>query len=301
MGWMVVAAMLYGTTAQAGPEESALNKCQRTVSVEGGKYIQNYVKTAGACLQKVSTDLVQKSGSIPGTGTAKSCVAQYRKIHDSRSLGKSLEEKLAAKITAACSPGAFTLDDVIGSPSPGVQQPLDAENLAAYCRHFGGNGTLDSVPEWKDCVVMAHTCAARAALATQYPRAIEWLGALVGPMNGVPNPPSDPNRTADAVAGVQADATAIDGTPSDGQPDLACGANPSVGTALAGDVLSGKTFSNSSSTNIAGTMPNRGGVTIMPGTGSRTIQQGYHDGTGSVAGDADLVAGNIRSGVEILV
>ena len=299
MGWMVVAAMLYGTTAQAGPEESALNKCQRTVSVEGGKYIQNYVKTAGACLQKVSIDLVQKAEPTPGTGTAKACVAQYRKIRDSRLLGKSLEEKLAAKITAACSAGPFTLDDVIGSPSPGVQQPLDAEKLAAYCQYFGGDGTVNSVAKWTDCVVAAHTCAARSALATQYPRAVEWLGALVVPMNGVPSPLSDLNRTTDAVAGVQADETAIDGTPIDGQPDLTCGNVASVGTAVAGDVLSGKTFSNSSSTNIAGTMPDRGGVNIIPGTSSQTIQQGYHDGTGSVAGDADLVAGNIRSGVEI--
>ncbi len=176
VGWMVAATVLYGTTAQAGPTESALNRCQRTVGIEGRNYVQNYVKAAGACLQKVSIDLVQKNGVTPGTGTASTCVAQYRKIYNSRGLGKSLEEKLARKITMACSSGAFAPDDVIGSPLPGVQEPLDAKNLAAYCQHFGGDGTVDSVEKWRDCVVAAHTCAARAALATQYPRAIEWLG-----------------------------------------------------------------------------------------------------------------------------
>ncbi len=42
-------------------------------------------------------------------------------------------------------------------------------------------------------------------------------------MGGVTPPPSDPNRTTDAVARVQADAAAIDGTPNDGLPDVACG------------------------------------------------------------------------------
>jgi len=48
-----------------------------------------------------------------------------------------------------------------------------------------------------------------------------------------------------------------------------------------------------------GTMPNRGGVSFTPGTEARSIQEGYYDGSGSVAGDADLVADNIASGISI--
>lgn len=50
---------------------------------------------------------------------------------------------------------------------------------------------------------------------------------------------------------------------------------------------------------ITGTMPNNGAVTMVPTTISQTIAEGYHNGSGYVEGDADLMAGNIRSGVSI--
>jgi hypothetical protein len=40
-------------------------------------------------------------------------------------------------------------------------------------------------------------------------------------------------------------------------------------------------------------------TSITPGTANQTIPAGYHDGTGTVAGDADLLTGNIRAGVDI--
>jgi hypothetical protein len=46
-------------------------------------------------------------------------------------------------------------------------------------------------------------------------------------------------------------------------------------------------------------MVNRGAVTLTPGTTQQTIQQGYHNGSGTVDGDADLVTGNIKSGANI--
>jgi len=72
-----------------------------------------------------------------------------------------------------------------------------------------------------------------------------------------------------------------------------------TGTATAGDVLAGKSFSNAGGAGIPGTMTNVGPQDITPGTSAQTITQGYHDGTGAVAGDANLVTGNIRSGVSI--
>jgi hypothetical protein len=80
------------------------------------------------------------------------------------------------------------------------------------------------------------------------------------------------------------------------------GVNGSViqatGNAAAGDVLSGKSFSNAAGAG-AGSMPNNGAVTITPGTKSKAIPAGYHNGNGTVAGDASLVTGNIKKGVSI--
>ena len=40
-------------------------------------------------------------------------------------------------------------------------------------------------------------------------------------------------------------------------------------------------------------------MNITPSTSDQTIQAGYHNGSGKVAGDADLVTGNIKSGANI--
>ncbi len=50
---------------------------------------------------------------------------------------------------------------------------------------------------------------------------------------------------------------------------------------------------------MTGTMADNGAVVIAPTTGNQAIAAGYHNGSGYVEGDADLVAGNIRSGVSI--
>jgi hypothetical protein len=46
-------------------------------------------------------------------------------------------------------------------------------------------------------------------------------------------------------------------------------------------------------------MPDNGTVNITPSTSDQSIAAGYHNGTGQVEGDADLVTGNIRSGANI--
>jgi hypothetical protein len=77
--------------------------------------------------------------------------------------------------------------------------------------------------------------------------------------------------------------------------------NPLIatGNATVGQVLSGQTFSNTSGANLTGTMPNLGAVTLTSSTTPQTIAAGYHDGSGTVAGDANLVTGNIKSGVTL--
>ncbi|WP_405131824.1 phage tail protein [Paenibacillus sp. FSL H8-0317] len=73
-----------------------------------------------------------------------------------------------------------------------------------------------------------------------------------------------------------------------------------TGNATAAQVLAGATFSNSSTNGIAGTMPNRGaGGDITPGTSSLTRQYGYYSSNIVVLGDTDLVAHNIKKGVDI--
>lgn len=70
------------------------------------------------------------------------------------------------------------------------------------------------------------------------------------------------------------------------------------GTAQPADVLSGKTFTNDAGEQI-GTMPNRGAYNITPGTSNIIIPQGYHNGSGIVYGDPNLIAANIKTGVSI--
>jgi len=48
-----------------------------------------------------------------------------------------------------------------------------------------------------------------------------------------------------------------------------------------------------------GNLADRGAVTITPSTTNQTIPEGFHNGNGFVEGDADLIADNIREGVDI--
>jgi hypothetical protein len=71
-----------------------------------------------------------------------------------------------------------------------------------------------------------------------------------------------------------------------------------AGNAQPSDVLSGKTFTNDSGEQV-GTMPNHGAIIFTPGTSNQPIPAGYHNGSGYVQGDPDLIASNIKSGVNI--
>ena len=82
-------------------------------------------------------------------------------------------------------------------------------------------------------------------------------------------------------------------------------ADTSDATAVAAEILATKTaYKNGSK--LTGTMPNNGAVagTISTKAGQYTVPQGYHDGSGKVSisstEQAKIIAGNIKSGVQIL-
>ncbi|WP_029100227.1 hypothetical protein [Brevibacillus thermoruber] len=74
-----------------------------------------------------------------------------------------------------------------------------------------------------------------------------------------------------------------------------------VGDAQPSDVRAGKTFSNADGNDKVGTLPVRAtsAQTITPGTTNQVLQAGIYDGAITVLGDPDLVASNIRSGINI--
>lgn len=74
-----------------------------------------------------------------------------------------------------------------------------------------------------------------------------------------------------------------------------------AGNASASQVRSGHTFYTGSSMNYtSGTMTEVGAQVITPTSGSAiNLTEGYHNGSGYITGDADLVASNIKSGVTI--
>lgn len=82
-------------------------------------------------------------------------------------------------------------------------------------------------------------------------------------------------------------------------------ADTSGDTLQIAEALTGKTF-HARGTAYTGTMANNGAVagTISTKAGQYTVPQGYHDGSGTVTiastEQAKIIAGNIKSGVQIL-
>ncbi len=73
----------------------------------------------------------------------------------------------------------------------------------------------------------------------------------------------------------------------------------SIGDAVEANVIAGKYFSNTSASNVLGTMVDNRAVIITPSAASQSIPAGYHNGSGTVETDANLITGNIKNGISI--
>lgn len=85
----------------------------------------------------------------------------------------------------------------------------------------------------------------------------------------------------------------------DGTNFIAQSEGGEYGTATASDVLSGKTIGTENGL-VTGTIALKAAATITPGTSNQTIAAGqYLSGVQTIKGDTDLVASNIKNGVDI--
>lgn len=224
----ITAALLWAATATAVPPPPAtsLNTCQAQVKTAAKTYADNYLNAVANCLNAVAGKVIKSNAPLT-TPVPVICVLQFRNIYDTRATGKSLGEKLTAAIDKKCAPGMLNIThgvpDVLG-PGAALSEPIEAENLDTWCTHFGGDGSIDTLHKWSDCVAASHACAAQQEIVTQYPRALEWLAEVRTAMVALTPPAADPNKITDAVAGLDAVVAAIDGPDGNGQPNIRCGA-----------------------------------------------------------------------------
>jgi hypothetical protein len=224
VGLAVAAVVLCAHTAMAqSAAQKSLTNCQDAVRKAAEKFLAGEVKAMGACLKKVAANVIKANIAVTNT-TATGCVKSFRKLNDSRLLGKSLPEKLAAKIKAKCDPtvALHTTDDITGKNAPGVTEPIQTQRIDLFCQHFGGDGSIDSFSEWTTCVQTAIECQARQAIALEYPRAPEWFDDVKVVMMTLPGNPDDPSMIADAISALSLADFAIDPN-ADDIPDIRCG------------------------------------------------------------------------------
>jgi hypothetical protein len=228
--WLTMSAPLLwaGTAAALVTPQASLNTCQNAVKAAAAQFVQGKIAAVSTCLQAISGNIINKNVPV-STITAKACVSQFRKIHDTRGKGFSLEEKKAKAINKKCEPGQpgvqHNINDITGNAGGLVAAPgLDTNNIEAWCERFTGSATIATVSDWITCIDDSHECAGDTAISTQYPRALEWLGLVRPVMAGLTPPATDPTKISDALTALDTVKAAIDGTPVDNKPDIECGA-----------------------------------------------------------------------------
>jgi hypothetical protein len=185
VGLAVALALVTVAPSQAMLPAHSLARCQRTVADEGQQFVTRVQQIVGRCLDAaVEESLRRQSPAVEVV--AKTCVNALGEI--TRTKGElGVQARLQTQIARWCVPGqrdvTHSAADVLGV-SPPVGQAIEARSVGGLCEGFGGDGAVDSVEEWLDCVVAAHWSAAATAIGTQYPRAAQWLAQLRPAMNG---------------------------------------------------------------------------------------------------------------------
>jgi hypothetical protein len=199
---------------EADTAGESLHRCQNTISTETRNFLNQRLKAVRACLHVLSREVIREHNPDAVNRAAPICVPAFRRLKDSRGLGESLEERLTAAIQVQCDFTAsgvmHTLADILGNGAE-VAEPLWAVNLDAYCANFGGDGAIESLEEWRACLVAASTRAAAAAMTAMYPRALEWLDLVRPAMASLQPPEEDPTRITDALAALDAVKGELDG------------------------------------------------------------------------------------------
>jgi hypothetical protein len=184
-GFLAASWLLAAAPAFALPPAQSLARCQRMVAEEGQQFVTRVQQLVGRCLDAATEESLRRERPAVDAA-ARTCVNALAEI---RSSGGELgvEPRFASRLARWCQPGqpdaGHSAGDVLGT-SPTVAQPIDARGVGPLCAGFGGDGAIDTVQEWLDCVVAAHWSAAAIAIATEVPRAAGWLAELRPAMLG---------------------------------------------------------------------------------------------------------------------
>lgn len=248
----LVALLLVATPIYAQPAKT-LHRCQQAVSSQTQRYIELYVKAVSRCMRRVSNAVVRNQAAGGAASAAEKCTKDLRKLVDSEKPHRALAARMAAKIGSACDVSVdprrvkHTRDDVLGGGPLG--ESMAVQNLDLWCESFGGDGVLDDLGEWTECVTAAATCAAQQELMTTYPRLLEWLDelhpallALDSTCGSTCNSCSNA-AVADACTAAEAVESSLDGDTDDGLPELGCGSEVTVVAPTGGLPATGQTTS----------------------------------------------------------
>ena len=185
VGLIVTLVAVLVAPSIAMPPAHSLARCQRTVADEGQQFVTRVQQVVGRCLDAAAEEALRRQRPVVDVA-AQTCVNALAEILRSRGeLG--IQARFETQLTRWCAPGqrdvTHSAAAVLGT-DPAAGQTIDARSLGAVCESFGGDGAIDTVEEWLGCVVAAHWSAAATAVATQYPRAVQWLAQLRPAMSG---------------------------------------------------------------------------------------------------------------------
>lgn len=217
----VLSAIVLSVSGAFGQAERSLSACQKVVAKESSKYIQVVAATIDGCMNRMSAEVLQGQDTAAAAAkSAKHCVSALRKLANSDDPRKQISNQFHTRLGMKCDPTANPKLSHAESDTYTIgASTLSAANQNQFCQTFGGDGSIDSFAEWRDCLRAAAHCQALQTAATSWPRLLEYLAALRTAMAALPAT----TKTADALGALQAIESAVEGPTEDNVPELACG------------------------------------------------------------------------------